>query len=48
MSMSYVKTKNDPGLSGCLKCELFYACLQLPTPYCTAVGNDYEDYYERT
>lgn len=48
MSMSYVKKKNDPGLSGCLKCVLFYICVQLPKSYCTAVGNDYEDYYERT
>ncbi len=46
--MSYVKKQNVPGESGCLKCELYDICVQLPRSYCTAVGNDFEDYYERT
>ena len=48
MSMKYVKKRNDKGLSGCLKCSLYYACLQLPKNYCEVVGNEFEDYYERT
>ena len=48
MTMSYVKKQNDPGKSGCLKCDMFEVCVQLPENYCTAVGNNLEDYYERT
>ena len=46
MTMSYVKKQNDPGESGCLKCELINICERLPENYCTAVGNDFEDYYQ--
>ena len=48
MTMSYVKKQHDPGESGCLKCELYIICVELPISFCTAVGNDFEDYYERT
>lgn len=48
MSMNYVKKQAEPGVSGCVKCDLYDVCMQLPEIYCTAVGNDFEDYYERT